>query len=114
MKTTEQLASKFLRALEAEPKVSNQWSAKSAQEICKGLKFSNGEFQSVMDYAFHNRLIEKSGSNTATRVRFGENAEGYLSKNSTPFYHTWYGQLIFAVLAGLIVAFLSWKLGWLS
>jgi hypothetical protein len=85
MKTTEQLASKFLRALESAPKESNQWSAKSAQQICERLKFSNKEFQNVMDYAFHGKLIEMTKKTDGfMRVRLGQNANGWLDKNTEP------------------------------
>ena len=71
-----------MSAVRDSPKESTQFTEKTAQEICKGLKFSNEEFQSVMDYAFHNRLIEKRGSQSSTPVRFGQNADDWLSKNT--------------------------------
>jgi hypothetical protein len=73
---------KFMSALRDAPKGPNQWAERSAQEICRGLKFSNEEFQSVIDYAFHGKLIEKSGSESATRIRFGANANEWLLKNT--------------------------------
>jgi len=111
----ENLTVKFMSALRDAPKGPNQWAEKSAQEICEGLKFSNAEFKSVIDYAFHKKLIERTGKNDGHyRVRLGANEENWFSSHSTQFHQTWHGQLIFAVLAGMTVAFLAWKFGWLS
>ena len=107
MKTTEQLASKFLRALEAAPKESNQWSAKSAQEIREGLKFSNEEFKSVIDYAFHGKLIEMTKKTDGfMRVRLGQNADGWMldiAKANQKPKDGWRHKIIPPIIVGIVL-----------
>jgi hypothetical protein len=79
----EKLTVKFVSTLRDTPKGPNQWAEKSAQEICEGLKFSKTEFKSVIDYAFHGKLIEMTGKKEGhDRVRLGVNADEWLSKNT--------------------------------
>jgi hypothetical protein len=108
MKSTEQLASRFLRALQAAPKESNQWSTKSAEEICESLRFSNEEWKRVIDYMWHDRIIEITKKNDSfTRVRIGAAGESWLSKNG-PFWTYERRNLAIIAVLTLIGVFLAW------